>query len=522
MKKISCLTTAILMAFSAFAGNFNDGLRRSSPEEQGVHSEDIASLVSAISEKGYEIHSLMIIRNNAVIAEHWWAPYAPEYSHAMYSNTKSWTSMAIGFAVQEGLLKIDDRLVDIFPDLVPADADPRTYKLTVFHLLSMSAGHAPASGGSTLERYAGAGDEQVCSFLSSKFGWEPGTHFEYNINCSHMLSNIISRLTGMTLYEYLKPRLLDPLGVEPEAWEMDLSGRNMGNGGMHLKTSDMAKYGLFILNKGKWNGQQLLNSEWIDAATTPHIFQKGGNAPEADAKDDGGQGYGYQIWMGRHNSFRAIGAQNQVTLMLPEQNLVVVSTGAIGDEAGFNSLVYEFSDKMSDKKVKKNNKDFDLEKELAKYSLKKPFETASAAKLTSQTKKYQMFQNDLGISAVAFRYDAEGNVYVTLESNNSINNLSFGLDKWLISASDRKMMFARSAYPNTMGVTPYRMAGMASWENETVLNTYYLSMFNTGSSESFRFTFTDNFLKMEILAPSSTRRGAVAAVDVVLEGALLR
>ena len=131
MKKISCLTTAILMAFSDFAENFNDGLRRSSPEEQGVHSEDIASLVSAISEKGYEIHSLMIIRNNAVIAEHWWAPYAPEYSHAMYSNTKSWTSMAIGFAVQEGLLKIDDRLVDIFPDLF-CRCRSTHYKLTVF------------------------------------------------------------------------------------------------------------------------------------------------------------------------------------------------------------------------------------------------------------------------------------------------------------------------------------------------------------------------------------------------------
>ena len=117
-----------------------------------------------------------------------------------------------------------------------------------------------------------------------------------------MLSHIITKVSGVSIYEYLKPRLLDPLGIEDVVWEMDNDGYNMGNGGSHMKTSDMAKMGLFLINKGKWNGQQLLDPAWIEAATTPHIYQHPERTPEENenAADDGSQGYGYQIWMGRH------------------------------------------------------------------------------------------------------------------------------------------------------------------------------------------------------------------------------
>jgi len=130
----------------------------------------------------------------------------------------------------------------------------------------MSVGHAPTT-------YAGSGKNQVRSFLAARFAHEPGTSFAYNISASHMLSHIITKVSGVSIYEYLKPRLLDPLGIEDVVWEMDNDGINMGNGGTHMKTSDMAKMGLFLLNKGKWNGKQLLNSAWIEAATTPHIYQ---------------------------------------------------------------------------------------------------------------------------------------------------------------------------------------------------------------------------------------------------------
>ena len=233
-----------------------DRLPRSTPEEQGVPSETIAKFFKSVEEKGYDVHGLMMIRHGKVITEHWWAPYAPQYQHAMYSATKTFTGTAVGFAVQEGLLKIEDKVTSFFPDLLPDTISPQLAALTIKHLLTMSVGHASTS-------YAGSGDGQVRSFLAARFAHEPGTSFAYNITASHMLSHIITKVSGVSLYEYLKPRLLDPLGIEDVIWEMDNDGYNMGNGGTHMKTSDLAKMGLFLINKGKWNGKQLIDPAWI-------------------------------------------------------------------------------------------------------------------------------------------------------------------------------------------------------------------------------------------------------------------
>ncbi len=154
----------------------------------------------------------------------------------MYSATKTFTGTAIGFAVQEGLLNIEDKVISFFPDLLPDTISPQLAELSVKHLLTMTVGHAST-------RYAGSGLSQVKSFLAAPFEFEPGTSFAYNITASHMLSHILTKVSGMTIYEYLKPRLLDPLGVENIVWEMDNDGINMGNGGTHMKTSDMAKMG---------------------------------------------------------------------------------------------------------------------------------------------------------------------------------------------------------------------------------------------------------------------------------------
>ena len=237
----------LLTAFTANAQfTFSDGLERATPESQGVRSEDIADFFSALDKGGYEVHGLMILRHDKVIAEHWWSPYSPEYKHAMYSSTKTYTAAAVGFAVQEGLIDIDRPFRDYFPELVPENPAPELARLKVYHLLTMSAGHRST-------RYEGSGDDQVRSFLAMDYAHEPGSSFAYNITCSHMLSLLITRVTGVSIYEYLKPRLFEPLGLSEDIfWEMDLSGCNMGNGGMHSRTSDMAKFGTFLKNRGSW------------------------------------------------------------------------------------------------------------------------------------------------------------------------------------------------------------------------------------------------------------------------------
>ncbi len=479
---------------------YEDGLLRSTPEEQGVSSDTIARFFQRIEEKGYDVHGLMMIRHGKVIAEHWWSPYTPQYQHAMYSATKTFTGVAVGFAVQEGLLKIDDKVTSFFPDLLPDTISPQMAALTVKHLLTMSVGHATTS-------YAGSGLSQVRSFLATPFAHEPGTSFAYNITASHMLSHIISKVSGVTLYEYLKPRLLDPLGIKDVIWEMDNDGYNMGNGGSHMKTSDLAKMGLFLINKGKWNGQQLLDPAWIEAATTPQILQHPERTPEENEKvaDDGSQGYGYQIWMGRHHSYRAIGGQNQLIMVIPEYDFILVCHSQIGDEAGFNKLIYDMLPSMSDKKLKANTS-FDLKAAIAGYEIKRPFEGTTTSKVTMSTRRFQMEENPLGIRSVLFRFDASGNCYLTLISAGAIHNIPFGLDSWLYGMTDRTLSVARTVYPNAMGVTPVRTAGICTWTAANQLSAFYLSMFNPGSTETFRFTFEGEQLKMEIVRPATVRR----------------
>lgn len=519
-KLFYCIMAAFACIPLSAQYHYDDGLPRSTPEAEGIRSEAIAEFFKALDEGGYEVHGLMILRHDKVVAEHWWAPYGPQYPHAMYSATKSFTGAAIGFAVQEGLLKVSDKVQDFFPDLMPENPAPELSRLTVEHLLTMSAGHART-------QYPGSGTDQVRSFLAMDYAHEPGTSFAYNITCSHMLSNIITRVTGLTLYEYLKPRLLDPLGIRDVVWEMDLDGRNMGNGGMHSKTSDLAKFGIFLKNKGKWNGKQLLDPAWVEAMTTPHIFQRPELSEEENMKDDGGQGYGYQVWMGRHNSYRAIGGQNQLIMVIPEYDLEVASNGQIGDEAGFNSLIYKMLDGMGDKRLKPN-KDFDLNAAIAGYALRRPFPaTRTGPSVISRTLRYRMHQNSYGLTGISFRFDASGNMYLTLETAFAVHNIPFGFNDWLMGETDRTFFFGGTVYANTMGTTPVTTAGYCAWADALELDAFYLSLFNNGCQESFRFNFSEGFdeLTVTVAAPQQRARPGAAPApsrDIVLTASRIK
>lgn len=468
--------------------SYDDGLVRCTPESQGVPGEAIAQTFKALEEGGYETHGIMILRHGKVIAEHWWEPYAPDMQHAMYSATKTFTGSAIGFAVQEGLLKVSDKVMDFFPELLPETIPAGLEKLTVEHLLTMSAGHATMT-------YPGSGTDQIRSFLATEFKYEPGESFAYDITCSHMLSRILTKVTGITIKEYLQPRLFDKLGIKDVVWEMDLDGCNMGNGGSHMRTSDLAKLGIFLSSGGKWEGEQLLNPEWIAAMTTPHIYQHPERSAEENAGDDGAQGYGYQTWMGRCNSYRAIGGQNQLCLVIPDYDVVIAVHSQVRDENGFNTIMYKLCESMSDKPLKPSG--FDLASEIAAYELKKPF-ASSAAGLRSTTRRYEMAKNDLGINAVAFRFDKDGNCTVTIEEKAALHNLHFGLDSWEKGCTDRVMTFARAAYKNTMNQTPAEYAGICAWTGENELSAYWLSMFNVGAAETLVFNLTDTCMTMTI------------------------
>lgn len=314
-------------------------LPRSTPEAENVNPAGISDYFAAVKESGQELHSLMVLRHGKVVAEKWFKGHGPAIPHVMHSVSKTWTSTAVGFAVQEGLLKVSDKVIKYFPGDLPAKVTPWLADLEIRDLLTMSVGHATEPSVNRAE--PGLSWEKI--FLAHPIDFEPGTKYLYNSMATYMVSAILQKVTGLTVLDYLYPRLLRPLGVTGAFWETSPSGVNCGGWGLHIKTEDMAKLGQFYLQKGKWNGKQLLNEAWFEEATRAHItqppqwFPQDGDASQSDWV----QGYGYQVWRCRHNAFRADGAVGQFIIVIPEKDAVVVTTANIQDMQGEINLIWE-------------------------------------------------------------------------------------------------------------------------------------------------------------------------------------
>ena len=224
-------------------------LSHSSPERQGVDSRGIQDFVNATRTSKTEFHSFMLLRHGKVIADGWWNPYSQELRHSLYSCSKSFTATAIGFAINEGKLSLDSKIVSFFPSQVPDTVSSNLAQLTVRDALIMSDGQDPEPS------YVSADTNWVKSFLAAPIVHKPGTVFLYNSLGTYMLSAIIQKITGQTLLQYLTPRLFKPLGIKNIDWETDLKGINTGGWGLRVKTEDMAKFAQLFFTEGKMERQ---------------------------------------------------------------------------------------------------------------------------------------------------------------------------------------------------------------------------------------------------------------------------
>jgi CubicO group peptidase (beta-lactamase class C family) len=298
-------------------------LNRATPESVGIPSNVILEWVDELERIAPDSHSLMLVRHGRVVAEGWWAPNAPELSHTLFSVSKSFTSTAVGIAIGEGRFSLDDPVVSFFPAETPAQVSPNLAAMKVRHLLAMCTGH---DAGTVDRALVGNGTHLVRGFLALPVADPPGTHFVYNTPATYMLSAILQKQTGLKLLDYLRPRLFEPLGIENPTWEQDRSGISMGGFGLRVRTEDIARLGQLYLQKGVWGRKRLVPAEWVEAATSLQIK----TGPELNPNPDWGQGYGYQFWRGRHDSFRADGAFGQFCVVVPAQDLVVAITSGTG------------------------------------------------------------------------------------------------------------------------------------------------------------------------------------------------
>jgi CubicO group peptidase (beta-lactamase class C family) len=292
-------------------------LPRSTPASQGVDPAAILSFLDALDERAdIEMHSLMVVRHGQVVAEGWWAPYSAERPHLLYSLSKSFTSTAAAFAQAEGLLDLDDTVISHFGEFAADITDPRSRSMKIRHIASMASGHTQETLPTALARDP---EEPVRGFLLTPPERDPGTVFAYNQPCTYTLGSIVQRNAGMPLTSYLRPRLFDPLGIGPVGWHTFPPGREQSFSGLFARTEDIAKLGLLYLQRGRWEGTQLLAPEWVAEATAAQV------ANAENTEPDWQQGYGFQFWRSRHG-YRGDGAFGQFCVILPEQDAVIVTT----------------------------------------------------------------------------------------------------------------------------------------------------------------------------------------------------
>jgi CubicO group peptidase (beta-lactamase class C family) len=308
------------------------GLPRSTPAAEGVDAAAVLAFVDTVeSDAEVELHSLMVVRHGHVVAEGWWAPYTAERSRLVYSVSKSVTSTALGMAVDEGLVRLDDTVVSHFPELDDEITDPRVRSITLRDLASMSAGH---DHDMWQEALACDPDEPVRGFLRLPPTHPPGTVFSYSQPCTYTLAAVIQRRAGMPLSDYLATRLFGPLGIGEVAWQSRPPGREIGFSGLFLRTEDVARLGQLYLQRGRWDDRQLLSQSYVDEATSAQVATPSQDDP------DWRQGYGYQFWTSRHG-FRADGAFGQFSLILPEHDAVIALTAGTESTQALLDHVWE-------------------------------------------------------------------------------------------------------------------------------------------------------------------------------------
>ncbi|KQR08623.1 serine hydrolase [Cellulomonas sp. Leaf334] len=296
-------------------------LPRSTPAASGVSARSVTALLDRLEAGSVECHSIMVVRHGHVVAEGWWSPYTARRPHLLYSLTKSFTSVAVGLAVTDGLLSLDDRVVDVLPDHLPPDVSEQARRLTVHHLLTMTTGHRPDSLAEAWEREP---DDLVRGFLRAAMPDTEGTRHTYDNSTTFVLARMVERVTGRDLPTWLDDRLFTPMGIEHAEWDRVASGAAFGFHGLHLTTEAVAAFGELLLRGGRWGDRQLVPREWVDLATTKHV-------DSTPYKDDGSDdadfacGYGYQLWMSRHG-FHGNGAFGQQCVVVPSHDLVVAVT----------------------------------------------------------------------------------------------------------------------------------------------------------------------------------------------------
>ncbi len=410
---------------SALADGDSAALPRSTPEAQGVSSTALREFITAADEVD-AMHSFMLVRHGHVVAEGWWTPYAPETQHILYSLSKSFASTAVGLAIAEGHLNVDDTVLSFFPDEAPAEPSDNLRAMLVRDLLRMNTGHESEPALFRPDPNSPPGATWTEKFFMHPVAFPPGEHFLYNSPATYMQSAIVQKVTGMTLLDYLAPRLFEPLGIEDPFWVSSPEGINAGAYGLQVRTEDLARFGQLYLQQGEWQGQQLIPADWVREATS--LQTTNGTSPTSDWN----QGYGYQFWLSRHNAYRGDGAFGQYCLVLPDQDAVVVITSGVRDMQGVLNLVWDkLLPAFNDAPLPEDEAaEHELQTLLAGLTMTLPVGESHVpmeSKVSGQWYKFP--ENDRGIDAMSLAFDGD-TATLRVRQGDVETSTPVGLGRW--------------------------------------------------------------------------------------------
>lgn len=309
------------------------------PEEAGISSAALLRFFDKLEESGLEFHAITVLRHGKEALRASFAPYGAEEPHVLYSVSKSFTSMAAGFAVEEGLLSLDDRVIDVLCEDAPENPDPYLAAVTLHHLLCMGSGLRLESDRISHITGEGADENWARAVMACGCDAEPGTRFRYNSHGTYLVSCMVQKATGMTILDYLMPRLFEPLGIQKPHWEMSPQGVCCGGWGLYLSCVDLSKFGQCLLRGGMWAGRQLLPKDWLEKATKAQI-DTANRTPAPTI--EWAQGYGYQFWRCTQDCYRGDGMYGQLVIVDPARDMVTTVNAQIENMTEEMALITDY------------------------------------------------------------------------------------------------------------------------------------------------------------------------------------
>ena len=440
-------------------------LKQNIPENLGIPSDAVLKFVEHLERRKICLHSFMIIRHGEIAAEGYYPPFKSDTLHRMYSQSKTFVSIAVGLLIDEGKLKLSDKVADFFPEYHPENMHEYIANATVRDLLFMATPFSGNNYGSDTENWTKPFFKQTVTHRS-------GEIFIYDTGGTVMLNAIVEKLSGKELIEYMCPKLLDHLGFSKDVRCIQRpEGGAWGGSGVLCSTHDIAKFALFLLNKGKWNGVQLLSEEYVTEATSALIDNRlSSDSPEMQF------GYGYQIWRTRNNGFAMYGMGSQLSVCVPDKDLVFITTADTqivphGTDIILDAFWHDIYTHIADDKLPENSEALkklnDKLENLEFISVNG--NPASSKSLEYSGKKYKLEQNRMNISDVQFNFDGDLGIMKYTNATGR-HEIKFGICKYESGIFPETHYFGDKIHtPKGSG---YKYKASSAWFNDDTLIIY--------------------------------------------------